>query len=127
MSDQPNWSLSADKRTAYVDFPTTPPARFAMDADSLDELIDTLGKVRMDMDPPIAMDDEIDPGSRLSVATLGRWRVEPVPDGSGIAIALLHPGLRWVALLLSPEATREMAQTMIRVLPLKSQAGDRGR
>lgn len=123
MADQPHWSLSDDRRTAIIDLPTTPPARFMLDADELDSMIANLGAMRADMQPPVPMADDPDPGTRIETALRGRWYIEPVPAQKQIALALLHPGFRWVALMFDYREAKALASKILQNLP--DQFGER--
>lgn len=116
MADNPSWSLSDDKTTARVDFPTDPPCRFELQAEELDDLIATLAAMRRNMVPEIPMSD-LDQGSRLEVATVGRWYVEPNPKDKSLALALLHPGYRWVAIRLDYQSAADLRNLIDRNLP----------
>ncbi|WP_024276265.1 hypothetical protein [Hyphomicrobium sp. 802] len=121
MPDQPHWSLSDDKTTLVLDLPTTPSARMELDADEVDNLIAALADLRSRMTPSVPMADP-DAGFRLPVASGGRWYVAP-NGAQGAMLFLLHPGHRWVGLMLDPESMRQLIQTLLRFLPLSPQSG----
>lgn len=117
--NQPHWSLNDDKTRLRVLFPTTPPVAFDMDTDEVDDLIGNLAEMRANMLPGVEMTDP-DPGTRLNVATNGRWYVQPTPDG-GAALCILHPGYRWVAMRLDAGAAGQLVQ-ILQSLQLPPQA-----
>lgn len=117
MENKPSWSLSEDKTTAYVDFPTTPPCRFELQAEELDDLIDSLATMRRQMTPEVPMEANPDPGSRMVVANSGRWYINQAPDGNKMYLALLHPGYRWVAVHFDHQSMRDLRDWLDQNLP----------
>jgi hypothetical protein len=110
------WSLNDDRTLIRVDFPSEPPVRLEYDAGQLDELIAALADARGAMEPPVPMSDP-DPGTRVKVATSGRFYVQPRKTEKHLILALLHPGLRWVAVLLTREQALHLIDTLRQQLP----------
>jgi|SRR5450759_5064389 len=112
----PHWSLNEDQTRIRIDFPSEPPVRLEYDADQVDDLIANLAEMRGAMQPSVPM-SEPDPGTRIQVATKGRFYVQPRKSESALVLALLHPGLRWVGMLFGREQALHLIDTLRQHLP----------
>lgn len=68
-------------------------------------MIDMLARMRAEMKPPRPTGEPA-PGTAINVATAGRWWVQP--DGTGIDLAILHPGYGWVGVELDRNSVEEL-------------------
>jgi hypothetical protein len=75
----------------------------------VDAFIAALAAARSQVIPPIPQRDPM-PGQQLHVANPGRWFIQRHPDGNGFDVAILDPGLGWVALRLTGEEGRLFEQ-----------------
>ncbi len=102
---EPAWTLNQQKTAVTAKFPTTPTATLTLNAAEVDKMIDVLAQLRAAMQPPRPVGDPA-PGTTINVATAGRWWVQP--DGTGIDLAVLHPGYGWVGLQLDQAAIEQL-------------------
>ncbi len=104
-SPAPAWTINQQKTTLTVKLPSNPPATLTLDTADVDKMIDMLAQMRAEMKPsrPIAGPA---PGARINVATVGNWWVQP--DGTGVDLAILHPGYGWVGLELDQNALERL-------------------
>lgn len=114
MSNGPHWSLNDERNLAIVDFPSNPPVRLEYDAHAIDDLIAGLASIREAMEPPVPM-EEPDIGTRIKVATVGRFFVQRKEPG--LMLALLHPGLRWVGMMFGRAEAEHLIDTIRQRLP----------
>ncbi len=107
----PVWALDNQKTTLTEQLPNTPAAAVKLDAAEVDKMIETLAQMRAEMKPPRPI---VEPalGTKINVATVGRWYVQP--DGSGIVLAILHPGYGWVGLYLDPSNIEQLSRRLPR-------------
>lgn len=106
----PTWSLSDDRQRIRAVFPTKPhPSALELEAPEVDDLIERLMEARAAMLPEVPM-VEPDPGTRVKTAASGRWYVQP--RATDLVLAILHPGARWVGLVLDRFAAGELARTL---------------
>jgi hypothetical protein len=116
MAKGTQWSLNDDRTLIRVDFPSEPPVRLEYDAGQLDDLIAALAELRGAMEPPVPMSDP-DPGTRVHPATRGRFYVQPRKTENDLILALLHPGLRWIAFLFGREQALHLIDALRKHLP----------
>jgi hypothetical protein len=102
---EPTPALNDQKTTLTLKFPSTPPVTVVLDTTEVEKLITTLAESRAAMKPPRPV-AELAPGSKVNVATVGRWFVQP--DGTGIDLAVSHPGYGWVGLYLDQPAIEQL-------------------
>lgn len=79
-----------------------------------------LAQNRGEMNPPRAM---VGPatGSKIDVATAGRWYVQP--DATGIDLDVLHPGYGWVGIRMDRNSIEELNRTLSRsIRPVATRA-----
>ena len=107
----PTSSLNDQKTELTLKFPTSPPATVVLDAGEVEKLIEALAEARADMKPPRPMVD-LKPGAKVNIATGGRWWAQA--DGTGIDLAVLHPGYGWVGLYLDQTAIEELNRRLSR-------------
>ena len=107
----PTSSLNDQKTELTLKFPTSPPATAVLDAGEVEKLIETLAEARAGMKPPRPMVD-LKPGAKVNIATGGRWWAQA--DGTGIDLAVLHPGYGWVGLYLDQTAIEELNRRLSR-------------
>ena len=62
------------------------------------------------MKPPRPVADPA-PGTAVNVATVGRWWVQQ--DGTGIDLAVSHPGYGWVGLYLDQTAIEQLKSATV--------------
>lgn len=119
MTNAPHFSLNEEQDALNIDFPTDPPCRMTLNADELDVMIENLGKMRAAMKPYVDMDAGLDPGSRVTLFSVGRWHIEPMKDGR-FGTMLLSPGFRWVGFPLERSGLEYMYSEIRRLLDRKS-------
>lgn len=78
-------------------------------------LIAGLVEMRGAMYPDVPMCDP-DPGSRVLVATRGRFYVQARPQEDAIAL-LLHPGLHWVEMMFGRSGVLDLIDKLRKPLP----------
>ena len=89
--------MNEQKTMLTAKLPSNPPATLTLDAAEVEKMIDTLAQMRAEMKPPRSIGNPA-PGTGINVATAGHWWVQP--DGTGIDLAVLHPGYGWVGVEL---------------------------
>ena len=110
---EPVWTLNQQKTAVTAKFPTAPPASLTLDAAEVDKMIDVLAELRAAMQPARPIGDPA-PGTKINVATAGRWWVQP--DGTGIDLAILHPGYGWVGIELNQTAIEQLNRRLARAI-----------
>jgi hypothetical protein len=107
----PVWTLDDPKTTLTEQLPNAPAVTLKLDAAEVDKLIATLAQMRAEMKPSRPI---VEPalGTKINVATVGRWYVQP--DGNGIVLAILHPGYGWVGLYLDPSNIEQLSRRLPR-------------
>ena len=101
---------SGDKMTIAVDGS----GRLVRSAPQLEEIIKGMIRLREMMLPAIPM---INPTKETSVVTASRmrWSAQGVPSKPGaVHLLLLHPGLGWIGMTISPEGAQELAATILK-------------
>ncbi|NLS69611.1 hypothetical protein E3H11_11930 [Bradyrhizobium brasilense] len=116
VSAAPHWSLNEERTRIRIDFQGERPIRLELDADQLDDVIAGLVEMRSSMSPEVPMSDP-DPGSRVLVATRGRFFVQSRENEKSLAVLLLHPGLRWVGMLFDRDGVLDLIDKLRRYLP----------
>ncbi len=109
----PTAALNPQKTEVILGFPSSASGKVTLDAAEVDRLIGTLAQSRAAMNPPRPMAEPA-PGSTLNVATTGRWLVQP--DGTGVDLAVLHPGYGWVGVELDRNSVEQLNRTLVRSL-----------
>lgn len=104
-SPAPTWTINEQKTMSTVKLPSSPPATLTLDASQVERMIDMLARIRAEMKPPRPTGEPA-PGTAINVATAGRWWVQP--DGTGVDLAILHPGYGWVGLELDRNSIEEL-------------------
>ncbi|HEV2098413.1 MAG TPA: hypothetical protein VGR45_05750 [Stellaceae bacterium] len=107
----PVWALDDQKTTLTEQLPNVPVAAVKLDAAEVDKMIEALAQMRAEMKPPRPIVEPA-PGTKINVATVGRWYVQP--DGNGIVLAILHPGYGWVGLYLDPNSIEQLSRRLPR-------------
>ena len=105
----PTSTLNDQKTELTLKLPNAPPV--VLDTAEVERLITTLADARAGMKPPRPVADPA-PGSAVNVATAGRWWVQT--DGTGIDLAVLHPGYGWVGLYLDQTAIEQLNRRLSR-------------
>lgn len=80
----------------------------------LEDVIKGMIQLRELMSPAIPM---VNPNKETPVITAERmrWSAQSIPSNPGaVHLLLLHPGLGWVGMLISPEGAQELAATILR-------------
>jgi hypothetical protein len=108
---EPEWTLNQQKTAVTVKIPSVPPATVTLDAAQVEKMIQMFAQMRVVMTPPRPMASPA-PGTTINVATAGRWYVQP--DGTGVDLAILHPGYGWVGLQLDPDAMEQLSRRLSR-------------
>jgi hypothetical protein len=115
----PTSALNDQKTELTLKLPNAPPV--VLDAAEVERLITTLAGARAGMKPPRPVADPAT-GSALNVATVGRWWVQQ--DGTGIDLAVSHPGYGWVGLYLDQSAieqlNRRLSRSIIHQRPVRA-------
>ncbi len=101
----PAWTMNQEKTIATVKLPSNPPATLTLDVTQVEKMINELAQMRAEMKPPRPTGAPA-PGTTINVATKGRWWVQP--DGTGVDLAILHPGYGWVGLELDQHDIEEL-------------------
>jgi hypothetical protein len=102
---EPTTTLNDQKTTLTLKFPSATPVTVVLDTAEVERLITTLAQTRAAMKPPRPVADPA-PGTAVNVATVGRWWVQA--DGTGIDLAVSHPGYGWVGLYLDQPAIEQL-------------------
>lgn len=110
----PHWSLTDDKKSLQVVFPTEPPAGIRLDHIDVEDMIEKLAAMRVGMEPPMPLRDPF-AGTRILAHPAGRWFLDPQPSGH-IMLCILHPGIGWVGLPMTPKALLSMMEVAARVM-----------
>ncbi len=96
------------------------PAKVTLNVSEVEEMIQMLAQNRAEMNPPRAMVGPA-PGSKIDVATAGRWYVQP--DETGIDLDVLHPGYGWVGIRMDRNSMEELNRTLSRsIRPVATRA-----
>lgn len=105
------WTMSEDHTVLKISLPTVPhPSALEMEAPEVDDLIRNLIEMRARMLPAVPMADP-DPGMRMTGSLVGRWYVQPMPGAEHFMLALLHPGARWIAIVLDRAGLTNLSTT----------------
>jgi hypothetical protein len=107
----PTSTLNDQKTELTLKLPNAPSV--VLDTAEVERLITTLAEARAGMKPPRPVGDPA-PGSAVNVATVGRWWVQP--DGTGIDLAVSHPGYGWVGLYLDQTAIEQLNRRLSRAI-----------
>jgi hypothetical protein len=93
-------AISPDKKTAVLqsDDGQAP----VMDSAAVEDLIWDLMGCRENMYPPRHQGDPL-PGTRVAVAERMRWWIQPGGLPDSVELAVMHPGLGWLAVPLQGE------------------------
>jgi hypothetical protein len=110
MSTVPQWSMNEDRKLLRIGFPGERPMQ-QYEAYQLDELIAGLVEMRGAMYPELPMCDP-EPGSRVLVATRGRFYVQGRPQEDAVARSIqASVGRNDVRSIGSTRFDRQAAQT----------------
>jgi hypothetical protein len=107
----PVGTLNTQKTELTVQFPNAPSAKITLNAPEVERMIQMLAQMRADMNPPRPMVDPA-PGSTMNIATVGRWYLQP--DGTGIDVAVLHPGYGWVGIFMDRSSIEQLNRSLAR-------------
>lgn len=121
------WTIADDGSLEFAAMQSTGPAPLRFTATEVDQVIAMLSIARAQMTPAIPM-LEPTPTTKVKVAgSEGRWFIGPEPNAPHVAVALLHPGLGWVAVQLRRKAATEMLDALgaavSQLVPGESPAG----
>ncbi len=107
----PSGTLNNQKTELSLQFPGDPSAKATLNATEVEKTIEMLAQMRAAMNPSRPM---IDPatGTKINIATAGRWYVQP--DGNGIDLIVLHPGYGWVGIYMDRGSIEELDHTLYR-------------
>ena len=112
-------TLNQQKTELTLQLPKSP-AKVTLNVSEVEEMIQMLAQNRAEMNPPRAMVGPA-PGSKIDVATAGRWYVQP--DETGIDIDVLHPGYGWVGIRMDRNSMEELNRTLSRsIRPVATRA-----
>ena len=115
----PALALNEQRTTLTIKSPGNPSAGLTLDAAQVDAMIATLAQLRAEMKPPRPATDPT-PGTKINVATAGRWWVQK--DGANVDLAVLHPGYGWVGVQLNRSAVEQLNRRLyadIRSAPVR--------
>lgn len=112
-------TLNQQKTELTLQLPNSP-AKVTFSVSEVEEMIQILAQNRAEMNPPRAMADPA-PGSKIDVATAGRWYVQP--DGTDIDLDVLHPGYGWVGIRTDRSSMEELNRILSRsIRPVATRA-----
>jgi hypothetical protein len=112
--------LNEQKTELTLQFPGAPSTKVTLNASEVEGMIEMLALSRAGMKPPRAMVNPA-PGSKINIATAGRWWVQP--DGTGVDLDVLHPGYGWVGILIDRTSIEQLILTLSRSMhPVASRA-----
>ena len=124
-SPVPTASLKAGKTEVILQFPGAASAKTTLNAAEVERMIDTLAEMRAAMNPPRPMADPA-AGTKINVATDGRWHVQP--DGTGVDLDVLHPGYGWVGILMDRRSVEDLNRVLYRSIhPVEVKAREKER
>jgi hypothetical protein len=109
----PAGTLNQQKTELTVQFAGAPSTKVTLDTAQVDSMIAMLAQMRAGMNPPRPT-GEPTTGSTMNIATTGRWYVQP--DGTGIDLAVLHPGYGWVGTFMDRKSIEELNHSLYRSL-----------
>jgi hypothetical protein len=110
--DDPQWTLSEDKKTLVITFPTNPPTAFRLDAAGVDKLIQTIGIVRFGMIPPHLSDWKM--AQTVGAVPNPRWTTEPDALLGNSILHLRDPRFGWVHYMFPKEEARRLGEILQR-------------
>jgi hypothetical protein len=110
-SPDPVGALNDQKTQLTLQFSSAPSAKVTLNAREVDGMITMLAQMRAAMNPPRPMVDPA-PGTKINVATAGRWHLEP--DGAGVDLDILHPGYGWVGIEMNRASAEELSRALSR-------------
>lgn len=116
----PALTLNEQGTTVSIKSPSAPSAAWSLDAAQVDNMIAGLAQMRADMKPARPATDPA-PGTKINVATAGRWWVQK--DGANIDLAVLHPGYGWVGIQMNRTAVEQLDRRLsaeIRTAPVRA-------
>lgn len=116
---EPKWSLSEDGRTMSVEFPTTPPTAFRLDAAGVDKLIALLRSGRTRMQPAHSRDYAL--GQKVEAVADPRWMTQPDLLNGDTLLHLLDPGFGWLHFLLPSAEARHLGELLLRQVEAKAE------
>ena len=121
--DEPDWSLSDDRRTVTVRFPTNSES-LELDATALEKMQAKLGELRALMIPPIHPDWAM--GQKVVVRPNPRWVSEPDVMRGDSLLHIRDDRFGWLHYLIPREAAAKLAgflQTQVDSPPPGQQSG----
>jgi hypothetical protein len=101
-----NWTLSDDRRTATVAFPTSPPVTLNVSAGLIEDMVKDLGELRSEMEPEVPDTFTADEEPVADPV----WEI--AADQSGGDAVLLHirdPRFGWLHYAIPREEARKLA------------------
>ena len=112
-------TLNQQKTELTLQMPNSQ-AKVTLNVSEVEQMIQMLAQNRAEMNPPRAMAGPA-LGSKIDVATDGRWYVQP--DETGIDLDVLHPGYGWVGIRMDRNSMEELSRTLSRsVRPVATRA-----
>lgn len=105
-------SVSADRQLCVIELHKNgaPLGHIELDAASLEGLIHDLGKARASMIEEVS--PSLDPGSRIEAVVNPSFLVPKDLEIGKRVLALRHPGLGWVAFLLTLDYSKEIGRLL---------------
>jgi hypothetical protein len=108
----PDWKLEDDRKLVTAAFPTNPPVELKLDAAGVDELLNSVGKLRAHMLPEHNYDDPR--GKRRDGVTPNpRWATETDLMFGHVLLHLRDSRYGTVSFLMPPEAAQKLGQSLI--------------
>lgn len=109
MAEGPTLRIDEDRKTITITLPADPPVQFTMDADGLSAMLHALGQARAEMEPPPAMDKDLN--------QMVPMVLNPIFKFQGLmGDALLHvrdPRFDWLHYRIAHESAVELGKLLL--------------
>lgn len=114
---EPNWTLSEDRKTMIVTFPTEPPVALRLDANAVDSLLQMVRQGRALMDAPRG-DYEL--GQKVTAQVDPTWKTEPDLLRGDTLLHIRDDGYGWLHYLLPSSEATKLANYLLAQADLKT-------
>jgi hypothetical protein len=106
----PNWTLSDDRKTVTVTFPTTPPVAFQLDVDAVEDMLKNLGMFRAGMTPEVPK--TFAQAQKVSAVLDPGWVTEPDAMMGDSLLHIRDPHFGWLHYLLPKAEAQKLAHLL---------------
>lgn len=106
----PTWTLSEDRETLTIEFPSDPPVALHLDITQVETLLRHLGQYRAAMVPQVPTDWQ--PGQTVGAVPDPKWACEPDLLQGHSLLHLRDPRYGWVHYLLPKKEAGKLSRVL---------------